>query len=351
MSEQESGIPAVSVIVLNYNGLRFLERLFNSLIEDSFTDRELIMVDNASTDESVAFVREHFPVVRIVESARNIGFAAGNNLGIRHAQGEYVVLLNNDIEVADGWLYPLVEELNSNPEIAAVQPKLNQITDRTSFEYAGAAGGYIDPYGYPFLRGRVFAHIERDSGQYDIPEDVFWTSGAAMAIRKSSLDNAGLLDEDFVFHMEEIDLCWRLLLQGHRLRVRPDGVVYHHGGGSLKTESFRKIYWNHRNSLLMLIKNYGPARLLTRLPVRIGLDLVLIIKSLVTLDFKRATAVPAGYLWLLTHMGTILAKRREVQHRRQLPDSSLDHLMLKGSLVMAYYLRGKRSFKELWASN
>ncbi|MFC1480829.1 glycosyltransferase [Candidatus Neomarinimicrobiota bacterium] len=348
MSQQEAGTPAVSVIVLNYNGLRFLERLFNSLLDDSFGDRELIMVDNASTDESVAYVREHYPGVRIIESGRNIGFATGNNLGIQNAIGEYVVLLNNDIEVADGWLSPLVEELDSHPEIAAVQPKLRQIADRTSFEYAGAAGGYIDPYGYPFLRGRVFGNIEQDNGQYDTAEDVFWTSGAAMAIRKSSLDKVGLLDEDFVFHMEEIDLCWRLLLQGNRLRVRPDAVVYHHGGGSLRTDSYRKIYWNHRNSLLMLIKNYGPSRLLARLPVRLVLDVVLILKSLITLDLKRAVAVPAGYLWLLAHTGTVLAKRREVQSKRHLPDSSLDHLMLKGSLVAAYYLRGKRSFSEIW---
>ncbi len=348
MNEQAGGIPTVSVIVLNYNGLRFLERLFNSLIDDSFSDRELIMVDNASTDNSVAYMREKFPAVRIIESGRNIGYAAGNNLGIQHAIGKYAVLLNNDIEVAAGWLAPLVAELDSDPQIAAVQPKLLQISDRTRFEYAGAAGGYIDPYGYPFMRGRVFGNVEQDSGQYDTAEDVFWTSGAAMAIRKSSLKNAGLLDEDFVFHMEEIDLCWRLLLQGQRLRVRPDAVVYHHGGGSLKTDSYRKIYLNHRNSLLMLIKNYSTARLLARLPVRFLLDIVLIIKSLVTLDIKRAAAVIAGYLWLLGHMGTIINKRRAVQRKRLLPDNSLDHLMLKGSLVLAYYLGGKHLFRELW---
>ena len=340
--------PLFSVIVVNYNGQSFLKDCFDSLLRTTYPSVEILMVDNGSTDDSVSFVEQHYPQVKLIKSPTNLSYSGGNNLGIRHAAGDYVVMLNNDTEVPPGWLEPLAEEFASDQAIAACQPKILKMTDRSSFEYAGAAGGYIDRYGYPFLRGRIFDVIEQDRGQYQNRVDLFWTSGAAMAIRKSVLDEIGLLDEDFVLHMEEIDLCWRMLLMGYRLRIRPDAVIYHFGGGTLGRERVAKLYYNLRNSIFMLLKNYSTRRLLWVLPVRSILDLAFLAKSLVTLDLKRAAAVPAAYAGLLVHPRLILKKRREIQRRRTVSDRAIDPLMYPGSLVISYFLGRKRTFTELW---
>ena len=340
--------PIVSVIVTNYNGLSFLKGCFDSLLASASPDTELLMVDNGSTDESVAFMERHYPRVRIIKSATNLSYSGGNNLGIRHARGQYVVLLNNDTEVTPGWLEPLLDEFGSDERIAACQPKVLSMTNRKAFEYAGAAGGFMDRLGYPFLRGRVFDTVEEDVGQYQSAVDLFWTSGAAMAIRRDVLDEAGMLDEDFVLHMEEIDLCWRLHLLGYRMRVRTDAVIYHYGGGTLGREQASKMYYNHRNSVFMLLKNYSLARLLWVLPARFLLDLVLVIKLLLTLAPKRAAVVAGAYLWLIFHPRLIFRKRREVQHLRKVDDKAVDAFFYPGSVVWAYYLRGKKTFAEIW---
>ncbi len=339
--------PTVSVIVLNHNGMSFLKDCFDSLLAASYPDTELLMVDNGSTDESVSFVERNYPTVTVIHSGGNIGYSAANNLGIRHARGEYVVLLNNDVEVTPGWLEPLVEEFELDSKVGACQPKLLHLQDRTSFEYAGAAGGFMDRLGYPYLRGRVFSTIEEDRGQYNTSIDLFWASGAALAIRKEALTEAGELDEDFVHHMEEIDLCWRLHLQGYRIRVRTDSVVYHYAGGTIKPDSFRKIYWNHRNSVLMLMKNYSVSRLLWVLPLRILLDVTLVLKSLASLDFKRVVAVAAAYGWLGLHPLLIYRKRREVQNQRKVADQVIGTLLYPVSLIFSYYIRGKKTFTDI----
>ena len=343
-------VPEVSVIVLNYNGLKFLAGCFDTLLASTYPDVELLMVDNASTDGSVEFVREHYPQVAVIQSGGNIGYSAGNNLGIAAARGQIVLLLNNDVEVTPGWLEPIVEEFQSDARVAACQPKILHMIHPGSFEYAGAAGGFMDRLGYPYLRGRVFQTIEADRGQYDTDLDLFWTSGAAMAIRKSALADSGTLDEDFVHHMEEIDLCWRLLLQGYRLRVRTDSVIYHYAGGTIKPDSYRKMYWNHRNSILMLLKNYGLAPLAWVLPVRFTLDTALVLKSLLTLDLKRVKAVVMAYVWLLGHVGMVLTKRREVQRRRKVDDRTIRSHLQPVSLVVAYYLQGHKTFQAIRGS-
>ncbi|MFB0516113.1 MAG: glycosyltransferase [Candidatus Neomarinimicrobiota bacterium] len=343
-----SSQPTFSIVIANYNGLAFLKGCLDSLHKSTYPSLEIIMVDNGSTDESVPYVEQHYPLVRVIRSATNLSYSGGNNLGMRHARGQYIVLLNNDTEVTPGWLEPILEEFESDERIAACQPKVLSMTDRGAFEYAGAAGGYMDRFGYPFLRGRVFDTIEQDHGQYQLPGDLFWTSGAAMAIRTAVLSETGLLDEDFVLHMEEIDLCWRLHLGGYRLRVRPDAVIYHYGGGTLGQEKAAKMYYNHRNSVFMLLKNYSAQRLCWVLPLRFLLDLTLIVKSLVTLDLKRAAAVLAAYLWLSAHVKLILRKRRQVQRQRKVKDKVVDNFLYPGSVVLAYYLRGKKTFTEIW---
>ncbi len=306
------------------------------------------MVDNASNDESVPFVRTHYPEVNIVEAGGNLGYSAGNNLGIKHASGEFVVLLNNDVEVTSGWLEPIIEEFLSDELIAAVQPKIRHMIHRDEFEYAGASGGFMDIFGFPFLRGRVFYTIEKDTGQYDENRDLFWASGASIAIRKSVLEKTGGLDDDFVHHMEEIDLCWRMLLQGYRLRIRTDSMIYHYAGGTIKPDSFMKVYWNHRNSVFMMIKNYSRKRLAYLLPVRIVLDYLVVIKAALTCDLEKISAVLEGHKWLIRHIPMIRIKRKNVQINRKVNDASLDHLMLHRSIAIDYFLRNKLTFNDVW---
>lgn len=346
MSEIDT--PRFSVVIPNFNGLVYLKDCFNSLRKSDYPNLEIIMVDNGSTDESVAFVERNYPEVKIIRSETNLSYSGGNNLGIQHVTGEYVVLLNNDTEVTPGWLDPLLEEFESNNQLAACQPKILSMNDRTMFEYAGAAGGFMDRLGYPFLRGRIFDTLEEDTGQYDDPVNLFWTSGAAMAIRKRVLNETGLLDEDFVLHMEEIDLCWRMHLLGYRLSIRPDAVIYHHGGGTLGAEKMSKMYFNHRNSIFMLFKNYSLKRLLWILPIRFILDTVLVVKSAIAFDWKRSLAVIKAYLWLLIHPRLILRKRRATQKLRRTDDRDIDPYLLNGSLVLRYYLLGKKTFTEMW---
>ncbi len=340
--------PLISVIVLNYNGKHFLKDCFDSLLVSTYPQVELLMVDNASTDDSIAFVESSYPQVRVLNSGGNIGYSAGNNLGIREARGKYVLLLNNDIEVTPGWLEPIIEEFESDEKIAAVQPKIRHMIERDAFEYAGAAGGMIDIFGFPFMRGRVFYTIEKDRGQYDTDIDLFWTSGAAMAIRKSVLEEAGYLDDDFVHHMEEIDLCWRILIQGYRLRIRTDSVIYHYAGGTIKAASFKKEYWNHRNSVFMMMKNYSSHRLAYLLVMRWLLDMLVVAKSAVVLDIRKIAAILQAHGWIFTHLGTILRKRHTIQRQRQVDDNKLDRFMYQRSVAIDYFLLGKRTYKELW---
>jgi len=340
--------PLVSVIVLNYNGMSFLKCCFDSLRASSYPNVELIMVDNDSSDNSVEFIQKNYSEVRVINSGGNIGYSAANNIGIKSSNGKYVILLNNDVEVTPGWLEPIVEEFESDSNIAACQPKILHLVHKKSFEYAGAAGGFLDIFGYPFLRGRIFYSVENDFGQYDTNIDLFWASGAAIALRKDLVKNSGLLDNDFVHHMEEIDLCWRILLQGYKIRIRTDSVIYHYAGGTIKAESYSKIYWNHRNSLFMMLKNYSLSNLLWILSCRFFLDALLLLKSIFILDVVRIKAIPSAYTWLITHFAMILKKRNEVQKNRKVSDMELKHLFYRRSIVFDYYILRRRKFSDLF---
>lgn len=340
--------PLISVIVLNYNGKRFLKVLFDSLLKTTYSNYEIIMIDNHSNDDSINFVRKNYPSVKVYDSGGNIGYSGGNNYGIEKANGEFVLLLNNDIEVTPGWLEPIIEEFESDENIAACQPKICHIINRDSFEYAGAAGGFMDVFGYPFLRGRIMDTVEKDKGQYDDNIDLFWASGAAIAIRKKVLEQSGSLDNDFVHHMEEIDLCWRILLQGKRIRIRTDSVIYHYAGGTIKPASYKKMYWNHRNSIFMMLKNYSTHRLLYLLPVRIALDKITFFKALLTYDKKLMKALFMAYKWLVLNMELIIKKRKEVQKTRKIKDSALDKLFYHRSIALRYFLFNKKTFNKMW---
>ena len=284
------------MIILNWNGERLLREFLPSVVKR--TNPELgrvIVVDNCSTDGSWTCLENEFPEVERVAFEKNFGFAGGYNRAIGLVEEEYVVLLNSDVEVAEGWLEPLVEALEENGELVAVQPKVLAYKDRKRFEYAGACGGYIDWLGFPFCRGRIMDHTEEDVGQYDKPAEVFWATGAALCVRREAYLRAGGLDEAFFAHMEEIDLCWRLKNNGWKLAVVPSSQVWHLGGGSLPMNHPKKLFLNYRNNLLMLYKNLERKTGKRVLFVRFWLDCLAMAVFFVKGEFANAKSVCRAY--------------------------------------------------------
>lgn len=261
-----------AVIILNYNGADLLKHYLPSVVTSVKGDAEVIVADNGSTDDSLRVMKESFSDVRTLAFDSNYGFAEGYNKAIREVEAEYVVLLNSDVETPEGWLEPLVEHMDTHPECAALQPKIIADKKRTHFEYAGAAGGFIDRYGYPFCRGRVLDNVEEDKGQYDTPIEVFWATGACLMVDRETYLNVGGLDGRFFAHQEEIDLCWRLKSRGYSIQCIPSSTVYHLGGGSLGYESPRKTYLNFRNNQILLYKNVLPGKYCWVATVRLFLD-------------------------------------------------------------------------------
>ena len=246
----------VAVVILNWNGKHLLEQFLPSVIQHTNPQiADIIIVDNDSDDDSLYFLKTEYPKIRVIALNRNYGFAEGYNKAFREIMYRYAVLLNSDVEVTENWLTPAIDYLNANIDVAALQPKILSYKDKSSFEYAGAAGGFIDIYGYPFCRGRVFSTVEKDTGQYNNITDIFWASGACLIIRMREYKRAGGLDSNFFAHQEEIDLCWRIKAQGKRIVCFPSSVVYHLGGATLNAENPGKTYLNFRNNLLMLYKN------------------------------------------------------------------------------------------------
>ena len=331
----------VAVVILGWTGVRYLEQFLPSVVDGSRGEGiEVVYADNASTDKSVAYVRAHFPTVRILENLTNKGFAGGYNEALRQVEATYYVLLNQDVEVTDGWLLPLLEKLESDETIAAAQPKLRAFHQRDSFEYAGAAGGYVDWLGFAFCRGRLFDVMEKDCGQYDSVADIFWASGAALFIRSSAYWEAGGLDEDFFAHQEEIDLCWRLQNAGYRLVCVPQSVVYHVGGGSLPQGNPRKTYLNFRNNLFLLVKNLPLAQLLWKLPFRLVVDGIAAWYSVAkNRNFRDFRAIVKAH-W---HFFYALPK---TWRKRKVNQAYIASLFPK-SVVWQHFAEGKKKFSEL----
>lgn len=332
-----------SIIIVTWNGLHHLKKFLPSVCATTYPDFEIILADNASTDQTVEWVMENYPDVIISTFDDNYGYCGGNNRAVASASKDILLFLNNDVEVTPNWLDGLNSLFNSDKIIAAAQPKLLSYEDKVMFEYAGAAGGFIDAYGYPFCRGRIFEEVEKDVAQYDSETDIFWASGAALAIKKQIFEELGGFDEDFEFHMEEIDLCWRVQRLGHKVKYTPQSVVYHLGGGSLAMGSPRKVYYNFRNNLFMLWKNYSTFELFFRFPIRLGLDVVAAYKSLLTGNFQDFLAIAKAHLHFF---GAIF----KIQQKRSLITSKRPKLLAgkrNFSIIVAYFLKGKKKFSEL----
>ena len=330
----------IAVVILNWNGREFLRKFLPSVLANSQDVAEVIIADNASTDSSIEFLQNNFPQVRIINNRTNGGFARGYNEALAEVEADYFVLLNSDIEVTPNWIEPVIKLMESDKTIAACQPKLRSYQEKEKFEYAGAAGGFIDEYGYPFCRGRIFQHIETDYGQYDDAIEIFWATGACMFVRADLYKKFGGLDEDFFAHMEEIDFCWRLKNDGYKIMYCPDSVVFHVGGGTLPKKSSHKTYLNFRNNISLLYKNL-PARLLFPVfAVRFPLDAVAAFKFLIDGGFADFYAVLRAHLYFYSHFRNLHRKRK------QFPKSMV-HGIYKGNLVKEYYINRKKLFTQL----
>lgn len=328
----------VAVVILNYNGKDFLSKFLPIVIQYS-NEAEVIVADNASTDDSVAFMKANFPDIRLIINNKNGGFATGYNIALRQVEAEYYCLLNSDIEVTPYWIEPVIKLMDSDRTIAACQPKILSYYDKERFEYAGAGGGYIDKYGYPFCRGRVFQHLEKDEGQYDDTKEVFWATGACMFVRSYIYHKSGGLDDSFFAHMEEIDFCWRVKNEGYKVMFCPESKVYHIGGGTLPKNSARKTYLNFRNNLSLLMKNLPKGSVFPIIAYRILLDWIAAFKFLAEGSLADFWAVIRAHLSFYRHLPSLKKKRNASQHKHV-------SQIYQRNIVFKHFLEKKRLFTE-----
>ena len=333
----------LAVVILNYNGASMLSRFLPSVVKCS-SGAEIVVADNASTDDSVAVVAKGFPTVRLIQLDRNYGFADGYNRALEQVDAEYMLLLNSDVEVSEGWLEPLLSFMENNPGVVACQPKILAYNNKKHFEYAGASGGFIDRYGYPYCRGRLFDIIEEDKGQYDDISQIFWATGAAMMVRSAAFRNAGGFDGRFFAHMEEVDLCWRMLSRGGAIYVVPQSKVYHVGGATLNKSNPHKTFLNFRNNLLMLYKNLPDGELRRVMRIRAVLDYVAAFKFLATGalgDFKAVLRARREYRQLRGEY--------EIVREQNLAATQVPVIRERAafSLLWQYYVKGKKYFSQL----
>ncbi len=330
---------SVAVVILNWNGVKLLETFLPKVLEYSLGAR-VIVADNASTDSSIECISKTFPQVEVISNDKNYGFAGGYNKSLANVDDEYLLLLNSDVEVTAGWLEPLVEMMKSDALVAACQPKILSWHERSKFEYAGAAGGFIDRLGYPFCRGRMFDTLESDHGQYNDVREIFWATGACMMVRTEVFKKLGGFDESFFAHMEEIDLCWRMHNDGHKIMYVPTSTVYHVGGGTLNKYSSRKTYLNIRNNLMMLVKNLPDSEIFAVLFVRLVLDGVAALRFLFTGGLKHMFAVVRAHF-------SLYRKIRGLLRNRQKGINNYPAGVYQRNIVFEYFARGTKRFDQL----
>lgn len=335
----------VSIVILNWNGKSYLQQFLPSLVENSKVDgAEIVVADNDSSDGSLEYLESDHPGIRLIRLDRNYGFTGGYNRALKQLDSKYYLLLNSDIEVTPGWLDPLVSHMEEHGECGACTPKIMDYNNRERFEYAGAAGGYIDKFGYPFCRGRVFDMLEKDQGQYDRVTDIFWGSGACLMVRAELFREAGGLDEQFFAHMEEIDLCWRIQRKGSAIRFIPSSTVYHVGGGTLERGNPRKTFLNFRNNLLLLYKNLPSKNRGRILFIRKLLDAISAFRFLLQGslgDFRAVVRAHRAYYGMKRSYGGTADGNNPDKNR------VIVNGIYPGSIVAEFFLKGKKTFKAL----
>ena len=326
----------IAVIILNYNGIHWLKKFLGDVVKKT-TNAEIIIVDNASTDNSVNYVYNNHPNVKLIINKTNEGYAGGYNKALQQINAEYFVLLNSDVEVTKNWIAPIIDLMDGDKSIAACQPKIKKYDEKNSFEYAGASGGYLDRFGYPFCRGRIFDTIEQDNGQYDDTTEIFWASGSCLFIRAHAFFEVGGFDWDFFSHMEEIDLCWKLKNQGYKIMCNPQSTIYHVGGGTLSSENPFKTYLNYRNNLLMLYKNLDSKRRFRIIFTRLCLDGLSSLKFI--LDGKpihifSILKAHINFYFLLTRFNKKRSKNPRIK-------------LLNKSIVYLYFIKKIKTFSQI----
>lgn len=328
-----------AIVILNWNTRQHLETFLPFLIKySSFNDVKIVVADNASTDDSVSYLRSTYPQIEILLFEKNFGFAEGYNRALKQVEAEYYVILNSDIEVTENWLPPLIDLLEKNPDVAACMPKLRSYFDRDCFEYAGSAGGYIDKYGYPFCKGRIFQTLEKDEGQYDGINQVFWATGACMVIKAKIFHEMEGFDPYFFAHQEEIDLCWRLQNNGYKIYCTTQSVLYHLGGGTLPKSNPRKTYLNFRNNMILLYKNLPRKAWLRILFIRLILDGIAALRFVVGSQPGEFWAVFMAHMSFYKYM---------IKHKVKSPSNKSFGLIYQKSIVYQYFIRKKKFFSEL----
>ena len=332
--------PDVCVVILNWNGKAFLEQFLPVVKKNTPDWVSLVVADNGSSDDSLDYLQESHAEMKILRFKENLGFAGGYNAALNQLNAGYYVLLNSDIEVTPGWIEPVIHLMENDQNIAACQPKILSYHDKSMFEHAGASGGFLDRYGYPFCRGRIFNSLEQDTGQYDDVREVFWATGACLFVRADAFKAVGGFDERFFAHMEEIDMCWRLQHAGYKIMVQPRSAVYHVGGGTLPKSNPHKTYLNFRNSLWMLAKNLPDRIFYPTMIIRVGLDKLASIRFLLQGQYKDCLAICRAYRDFCKQLRSM---RRSGKKTRGMPPA----LLYKRSIVFQYYLQGKKRFSEL----
>lgn len=334
----------VAVVILNFNGIGYLSKFLPILIKNTPENTDLYIADNASTDGSVLFVQTNFPKIKLIELSKNFGFAEGYNQALKNVKAKYLILLNSDVEVTPNWTEPLVNKLR-NPKIAACQPKVLSYQNKDSFEYAGAAGGFIDYFGYPICRGRIINNLEKDLGQYDDDIEVFWATGACLAIRADLFKQLGGFDGDFFAHMEEIDLCWRLQLAGYEIAYTSESMIYHIGGGTLSKANPYKTFLNFRNGLMMVYKNAPQENFLFRLISRMLMDGIASFGYLIKGQFNDFYAVFKAHMAFYANLKTLSKKRKVVKTLTKVNPNI--GTIVKKSLIWEYLKKPSLKFSDL----
>ena len=332
-----------TVLVLNYNGINFLQQFCNGWLDYLPNYAELVIADNASTDASISYLNTNYPQVKVIALKKNYGFAAGYNHAMKEINSKYCIFLNSDVEIRSAWVEPLVDMLVQDETIAAVQPKILAQKYPRSFEYAGAAGGFLDRLAYPFCRGRIFQSIELDKQQYNSPTEIFWASGAAIALRTELYKEVGGFDADFFAHMEEIDLCWRFKRLGHKVMYQPLSSIYHVGGGTLSYASSRKTFLNFRNSLLMILKNESSSKVFSVIVSRLILDGIAAFSFLAKGQVGSFLAVFRAHLAFYSLFGKFKKKRAQIMNTTKEREAG----RIPQSIVLLYYLKGVKHFDQI----
>jgi len=343
--EKIANLSLVSIVIPHFGSSEILYTCLDSLTQSTYSLIEIVIVDNGS-DIQKSLLNEYGLAFQYIKNEKNLGFAGGCNVGIRAAKGKYIVLLNNDTKVDPVWLEPLINILESNPTVAACQPLLLSSRFEGKMDYAGALGGLIDIFGYPFAIGRIFNTIEDDENYYSGKFKIFWASGTASIWRKSILSEVGYLDEDFFAHMEEIDLNWRCQLVGYKILSTSESKVYHYSGYSLGHDSWKKMYLNHRNNLVMMLKNYEGKTLLRILPIRLILEIATIVSSICSLNWRRFFAVLFAKAYVLFHLKSIWTKRKQIHSKRKLADREIFKNMFQGSIIWHYFILRHKKVRE-----